>query len=156
MVERVTPGSARAAQLLGQAMKAARVGGKGLQGAAVGGLRVLMPLIEVYSGQRLEQQEGGDRKGAYGLKVSEERVLKAGTQKAFLELVEIASHTHPVYADAPRFKAYGADGAAQTPGLVHLLALAAAARQLIGDDKGEQGEGEGSSEGEGGRRTADS
>lgn len=136
----------RRSQVLDQALKALRTGGKGLQGAAVGGLRVLMPLIAAYSGKRVELEEGGDVEGAYGLKLSEERVLKAGTQKAFLELVELASITHPVYPDAPRFTAFSSDGLAQTPQLVHLLALAAAAQQYFGDrDKGcdnDQGDGD--------------
>lgn len=130
----------RRSPVFDQALKALRTGGKGLQGAAVGGLRVLMPLIAAYSGKRLEQEEGGDVKGSYGLKLNEERVLKAGTQKAFLELVELASITHPVYPDAPRFTAFNSDGVAQTPQLVHLLTLVAAAKQYFSDDEGDDGQ----------------
>lgn len=130
-------------QVFDQALKALRIGGKGLQGAAVGGLRVLMPLIAAYSGKRLEQEEGGDVEGQYGLKLNEERVLKAGTQKAFLELVELASITHPVHPEAPRFTAFNSEGVAQTPQLVHLLALVAAAKQYFSDDEGDDGCGDG-------------
>lgn len=137
---------ARRSQVFDQALKALRTGGKGLQGAAVGGLRVLMPLIAAYSGRSLEQEEGGDVEGEYGLKRNEERVLKAGTQKAFLELVELASITHPVYPDAPRFMAYSTDGMAQTPKLVHLLALGAAAQQYFRDDDGDNGQCDGDDE----------
>jgi len=147
MVERAKAGAARAATIdpaeraaaarrkamLNQVKHALRVGGTGLQGAAVIGVRALMPLIEAYSAQRVQGQEGGDAAGAFGLKRGEELVLKAGAQKAFLELVEIASTTHPVYPNAPAFVAYNAAGAAQTPHLVHLLALAAAAKALLGE-----------------------
>lgn len=139
---------ARRSQVFDQALKALRTGGKGLQGAAVGGLRVLMPLVESYIGGPIVFEEGGEVEGVSGLKVREEAVLKAGTQKAFLELVEIASITHPVYPDAPRFMAYNSDGMAQTPRLVHLLALVAAAQQYFRDDDGDDDQCDGDGDGE--------
>jgi hypothetical protein len=133
--------------LLDQLAAVLAVGGKGLQGAAVGGLRLLLPLIEVYTGRRVDEGQGGGEAGRLGLDRGEELLLKAAVQKGFLELVEITSRTHRVYPDAPLFSAFDAQGVAQTPQLVHLLALAAAARQTFGDGK-DEGEGQGDEGGE--------
>ncbi|HSW23699.1 MAG TPA: hypothetical protein VLJ62_13090 [Burkholderiaceae bacterium] len=93
----------------------------------MGGVRVLLPLIELYAARRSAEGEGADEKGSLGFKRGEQAVLRAAGEKAFLEMVEIASHTHPVFEGAPVFSAAPVEGRVATPHLVHLLALAAAA-----------------------------
>jgi hypothetical protein len=96
--------------LLDQLAAVLAVGGKGLQGAAVGGLRLLLPLIEVYTGRRVDEGQGGGEAGRLGLDRGEELLLKAAVQKGFLELVEITSRTHRVYR-RPGCRADAAAGA---------------------------------------------
>lgn len=143
MIERQSVAGAGAARkpdsMMDQLMKAFRSGGKGLQGAALAGVRIVLPLFEAYAARMRDGHDGDEKPGTIGLTRGEEAVLKAAAQKAFLEMVEIASRTHPVYKDAPVFVAFDAEGRTQTPHLWHLLALAAALREFVeGDDgKGE-------------------
>jgi hypothetical protein len=138
MVEPAGPGAAaegsKREPMIDELMKAIHAAGRGVMGGALASVRMLLPLIEVYAGVRAGEREGGDRAGRFGLKRGEEDVLQEAGEKAFLELLEIASRTNPIYKDAPPFDAIGADGSRQTPHLRHLLALVAAAAQYFARD----------------------
>jgi hypothetical protein len=123
-----------------KAAKAVSLGKRRLKHSAITGLRSIVPLVEAYTGTRASEQPEGSLPGTLGLQRGQNAVLKAGTSKMFLEMVEIASRTHPVFPDATPFKARDEQGVAQTPHLMHLLALVAFARASLvpdpcGDDK---------------------
>lgn len=147
MVERRQAGAAAPTpreKLMAQMQGVLRGGGKGLQGAAVGSVRALLPLVELYAARRVADEPEGDQKGTLGFKRGENAVLRAAGRKAFLEMLEIASHTHPAYEGAPTFSAAAVDGRVQTPHLAHLLALAAAIQALLAAEaNGDGGDGDG-------------
>ena len=120
--------------LQSQLTKTLRKGSRSLQATALGGVRLLLPLVEVYAVRKAGSEDGDDAAGSLGLKRGEQAVLVAAGRKVFIELLEITSHTHPVYPGAPAYRAKNDQGQDQAPHLMHLLALAAAARELFGDD----------------------
>lgn len=99
--------------------------------SAVVGFRAVLPLLEAYTAQRAAELEGGTERSRTSLNRGEQAVLKAGSKKMFLQMVEIASRTHPVFPDAPVFRPIDGEGKEQAPHLMHLLALGAAARSLL-------------------------
>lgn len=118
-----------------------RVGGSAGVALAAATLRTMMPAIEVYAGPEAQRrahaaaEPGEGRKtGAFGLDSRQQAILVAAGTKALLELLEITSVTHPVYAAAPAFRARSDKGEAQAPHLLHLLSLVAACREYFGFD----------------------
>lgn len=118
-----------------------KVGGSAGFALAAATLRTMMPAIEVYAGPEAQRRaiaaaEAGEgrKTGAFGLDRRQQAILVAAGTKALLELLEITSVTHPVYADAPAFRARSDKGEAQAPHLLHLMSLVAALREYFGFD----------------------
>jgi hypothetical protein len=128
-------------RLFEQGASVLRVGGSAGFALAAATLRRLMPAIEVYAGPEAQQRAmaaaemgAGRKTGAFGLDRRQQAILVAAGTKALLELLEITSVTHPVYADAPAFRARDDKGEAQAPHLLHLMSLVAACREYFGFD----------------------
>jgi hypothetical protein len=128
-------------RLFEQGASVLRVGGSAGFALAAATLRRLMPAIEVYAGPEAQQRAmaaaemgAGRKTGAFGLDRRQQAILVAAGTKALLELLEITSVTHPVYADAPAFRARDDKGEAQAPHLLHLFSLVAACREYFGFD----------------------
>ena len=129
-------------RLFEQGASLLRVGGSAGFALAGATLRTLMPVIEVYAGPEAQQRamaaseagEKGSKTGAFGLDRRQQAILVAAGTKALLDLMEITSVTHPVYADAPAFRGRNDKGEVQAPHLLHLLSLVAACREYFGFD----------------------
>jgi hypothetical protein len=131
-------------RLFEQGASVLRVGGSAGFALAAATLRRLMPAIEVYAGPEAQQRAmaaaemgAGRKTGAFGLDRRQQAILVAAGTKALPELLEITSVTHPVYADAPAFRARDDKGKAQAPHFLHLMSQVAACREYFGFDSDE-------------------
>lgn len=127
------------------------VTGTAAKSAADFAYRSALPLMALYAAKSVDDgQDGGDASDDEVRKRNRAIANAAGT-KALLELVEIASVTHPLYDGATPY-AYSSDGRAAAPHMRHILSLALAAQSLFervkqDDPKGEQGSDVGGTDG---------
>lgn len=107
--------------------------GKGLAALVPMAARTLLPLLAIYAtGSSDEALEHGDEdsEGSAATKDRQAALARRAGTKALLELIELASRTHPVIAGATTFSAYQ-DGQPQAPRIEHVMALALAAAALF-------------------------
>lgn len=121
------------------AMSGTALGGK----AAVASIRSTMPMLEFYSGttRAKESEVAAEDEAAasgnlvkLGFNPGEAGVLRKAFAKGMLEAMEISSVTHPLYKDAPVYRAVNPEtGAFSRPTLANFLSLGIAAAAIWRD-----------------------
>lgn len=141
------PGASARDEVIGTGRRAFSVGGAAAKSAAAFAYRSALPLMALYAAQADDGDNDDNPDGTpIDIGTRNRATVKAAGTKALLELVEIASQTHPFTDDATPYMA-SRDGQYQAPHMRHLLSLAIAAYALFqrsehGDDNDGKGDGE--------------
>lgn len=121
-------------QLFKSGKSALGVGGAAAASAAAFAYRAALPLMALYAargGDGIDESDATPDE----IKARNRATAKAAGTKALIELIEIASVTHPLYEGSTPYVSRN-DGVFQAPHMRHILALAQAAMALFARDDG--------------------
>lgn len=122
-------------QLLRSGKRALGIGGVAASSAASFAYRAALPLMALYVARGNDDFDESDATPTE-IKTRNRATTKAAGTKALIELIEIASVTHPLYEGSTPYISRS-DGVYQPPHMRHILALAQAALTLFARDRDE-------------------